>query len=207
MNTLKLIIPLFFTLMSFTCQAQGTGWKFHSEKEGIKLYTKPSTADGTLQIRLTGSTTAPITSVMKTYQDVNTVKERVVNSKSLKVLKKVSDFDVYYHLISDFTWPLSDRDAIMHQVITQYPVTKVIRVDAYAEPNYLAEDKNYVRIHKWETHSISTPKPNGTVEIDYWTFYNPKGSIPTSIVESFVEDGTFAGMKKLIELTRSAKYQ
>ncbi len=207
MNTLKLTIALIFTFLSFLVQAQGTGWKFHSEKEGIKLYTKPATADGTLQIRITATTTAPINAILKTYQDVNNVKERVVNSKSIKVLKKISDNDVYYLLISDFTWPLYDRDAIMHQVITQDPVTKTIRVDAYAAPDYLAEDKNYVRIRNWETHSISTPKPNGTVEIDYWTLYNPRGSIPTSIVESFVEDGTFAGMKKLLQLVKAAQYQ
>lgn len=207
MNIHKPIFILLFSLLSTQSWGQGSGWKLQAEKEGIKLYTKPSLADGTLQIRLVGSTTAPIGSVLKTYQDINNVKERIANSKSIKVIKKVDANDVYYQLITDLTWPISDREALMHQVITQDPVSKVIRVDAQAAPNLLPENADYVRIRKWETHSISTPKANGTVEIDYWTFYNPGGSLPASFVEGFLEESTFAGMKKLIQLTQSPKYQ
>lgn len=207
MNILKVILSILFIGCVFQVNAQGTGWKLHAEKEGIKVYTKPPLSDGTLQIRLVATTTAPIQSVLNAYRDVNCVKERIVNSKSLQVLKKVSDNDVYYLLVTDFTWPLTDRDVIMYQTITQDPVTKVVRVDAVAVPDFVPENKEYVRIKKWETHSISTPKPNGTVEIDYWTFYNPRGNIPTSLVEGFLEEGTFAGIKKMIALTKSAKYK
>jgi hypothetical protein len=135
------------------------------------------------------------------------VKERILNSKSIEVLAKKSDNDVYYRLISDWPWPLKDRDVIMHQVIRQNILSKIIMVDAYAAPDYLPKDKNYIRIQKWETHSISTPKSDGTVEVDYRTIFHPAGNIPSALIESTVEEITIKGMKKLLQLTQSSAYR
>ncbi len=200
---------LFFLLVCsyFFAFSQGTGWTLYSDKEGIKLYTKPTKADGTLQIRLLSSTTASIAAVLNTSRDVQNVKERIVNTKSLNILKVISVNEVYYQLISDFPWPLSDREVIVHAIINQDPKTKVVKVDSYSTPSYILENKDYVRVYTWETHSISTPKPNGTVEIDYWFTYNPRGSIPDAILESITKESTINGMKKFIELTHAAKYQ
>lgn len=201
---LHCFLSIFFVFLAKPSFGQGKGWVFHSQKDGIKLYTKPTDSDGTIHVRMIARTTASSQAVLKIYQDVSTVKERVLNTKSVTVLKKPSDTEVYYQLISDFTWPLYDRDAIMHQVITQDPVSKVIRMDTYSVPEYLPKDKDYVRISKWEMHNVSTPKPDGSIEIDYWTSYNPGGDVPIALVESFVEDGTITGMKRLIALTHKA---
>ncbi len=204
---LKNIILLYLSTISLLSFAQGTGWELKSDKEGIKVYTKPAKSDGTLQIRLLSSTTATINAVLKTSQDVSNLKERIINTQSVTVLKQISPNEAYYRLISDYPWPISDRDAIMHLVITQDPKTKIIHADTYSSPSYMAENSDYVRIYTWETHSILTPKPNGTVEIDYWFTYNTRGNVPTSLLESITRDGTFEGMKKFIQLTHLPKYQ
>lgn len=204
---MRYFLLLLFVCFYFSIFAQGTGWVLQSEKDGVKLYTKPPKADGTLQIRLIASTTASIKAVLNTSRDVSNVKERIVNTKSINILKQVSINEAYYQIISDFPWPLSDRDAILHAIITQDPTSKVVKVDTYSTPSYIAENKDYVRIYTWETHSISTPKPNGTVEIDYWVNYNPRGPIPDSILESITKESSINGIKKFIELTHAAKYQ
>lgn len=195
---------LFISCVSF---AQGTDWLLKSDKEGIKLYSKPISPEGTIQIRVVSSTTANINAVLKTSQDLSNLKERILNTQSVTILKQITPNDAYYQLISDYPWPISDRDAIMHNMITQNPSTKVIKTDAYSTPSYIAEDKNYVRIYTWETHSIISPKPNATVEIDYWFKYNAGGDVPAQAVESATQERTIIGMKKFIELTHSPKYQ
>ena len=198
------ILCAFIAYLSF---GQGTGWQLISDKEGIKLYSKPKKSDGTIQIRIVSSTTATINAVLNTSRDVSNLKERILNTQSVTILKQISPNEVYFRLCSDFPWPLSDRDAIMHSQISQNPTTKVIKTDAYSSPSYMAENKDYVRIYTWETHSILSPKPNGQVEIDYWFLYHPRGDVPISTMESALQERSIIGMKKFIELTHSAKYQ
>lgn len=204
---MKHIFFLLFISLFIVSFGQGTGWTLQSDKEGIKLYTKPTKADGTMQIRLVASTTAPIASVLKASQDVSNVKERIMNSKSLTILKQVSVNEAYYHLTSDFPWPLDDRDVVMHATVSQDPKTKAVKVDAYSVPSYIPEKTDHLRIYTWETHSISTPKADGTVEIDYWFNYNPRGNVPNSVIQAVTKDATINGMKKFIQLTHSSKYK
>ena len=122
------ILCAFIAYLSF---GQGTGWQLISDKEGIKLYSKPKKSDGTIQIRIVSSTTATINAVLNTSRDVSNLKERILNTQSVTILKQISPNEVYFRLCSDFPWPLSDRDAIMHSQISQNPTTKVIKTDAY----------------------------------------------------------------------------
>jgi hypothetical protein len=204
---MKNILFLVYLFMGYFSFGQGTGWILKSDNEGIKLYAKSAKTDGTIQVRIISNTTASINAVLKASQDVSNLKERILNTQSVTILKQISPNDVYYRLCSDFPWPLSDRDAIMHSQISQNPATKVIKVDAYSTPSYMAEQKDYVRVYTWETHSILTPKSNGTVEIDYWFSYHPRGDVPIAAMESATQERAIIGMKKFIELTHLAKYQ
>lgn len=126
----------------------------------------------------------------------------VFKSRNPKVLEEVGDNEMYYFVESDFPFPLSDRDMIIHSKQWLDPVSKVYTSKSVAVPDYLPEKKKMVRMPMLESHWKVWPLEDGRVEIDYRAIADPGGNLPAWLINMAITQGPTKTMRKLEKLAQ-----
>jgi START domain len=196
-----LLIGLMMCTGAFT-QSQ---WEFKGEKDQVKVYYRRTS--NVHEVKL-------ITSIQTTASDlIHLLGEvpgypkwgyKVVESR---LLKKVSDTEMYYHSKLDFPWPLDDRDVVMHTLLTQDPVTKTITATSTAVPDFIPAVPGYLRMRNSNTQWTIMSGVNGWLYVEYYINSSPGGSIPDWLVNAAIDVGPRETIKSLRSLLKQPKYQ
>lgn len=195
--------------MLTSCQfltAQPT-WTFKKEKNGIKIYYRES-ADSRIKelkatLQLKGSLGAAAHIIMNAEQFPNWV----FQCREGKVLKKVTESDLYYYNLANFPWPSSDREFVLRCTTYQEPETLVVHLLASNASGFLPEDKKYVRVQLVESNFTLTPLNNGMIAVEYYLKTDPGGSIPAWAVNWALDIGPVKSLTKFRELVQSEIYR
>ena len=75
-------------------------------------------------------------------------------------------------------WPVSDRDVVLANELSQDPATGVITLHSVNAEGYLAKRNGYVRIPALDNQFTITPLADGWVRVKFETFVDPGGSVP-----------------------------
>lgn len=203
MPPLKHLLLLFcLTLLPALHYAQGDGWTLKSEKDGVKVYFK-KTSD-VYEVKLVTSIETSLSSIVKLFSDVSSYPKWGYKVASSKLVKKVSDKEMYYHSKLDFPWPMDDRDVVMHSKWEQDSKTQAIYATSAAAPKEVKEEEGYVRITVSNTKWTLIPNDSGWVYIEYYIYSQPGGSIPDWLVNLAIDVGpreTIKNMKTMLKQT------
>jgi hypothetical protein len=201
-----LAATLIFSLIFNALQAQRSdAWTLKNNKDGIKVYFKRSSDIHEIKLVTSFQTTLPGLVFLLSEVDLYPVwGYKVAESK---LLKKVSDHEMYYYSRLDFPWPFNDRDFIMHTHLEQDPVTKRIIARSVAEPAYLPEKKDVVRIKNAHTQWTILPGTGGWPYVEYYIYSDPGGNMPDWLVNMAIDVGPRETIKQLRGLLKQDKYQ
>jgi hypothetical protein len=191
-------------LSSVSLFSQGD-WIFKSEKEGIKVYYK-KTSD-VHEIKLVTSLKASLSGILLLLGEVEHYPDWGYKVSSSKLLKKVSDTEMYYHSKFDFPWPLEDRDIIMHSTLEQDPVSRKVVARSYARPSYLETSKSCIRIQEAQTSWTLIPGPGGWLYVEYFVHSHPGGSLPDWLINTSLEVGPVETIKGIRDRLQMPQYQ
>lgn len=113
-------------------------------------------------------------------------------------LKTISENEFYYYVVTDFPFPFSDRDLIVHsrQRIDRegvYHSHSVVNVDL------VAPKESMVRIPVFESFWRISPIGPGLLRIDYKVESSPGGAIPIWLVNFAVSVGPYETMTMFLE--------
>jgi len=178
-------------------------WNLKNDKDGVKVYFK-KTAD-VHEIKLVTSLQTSLAGLVQLLSEVEHYPLWGYKVLDAKLLKKVSDTEMYYYSKLDFPWPLNDRDVIMHTHLEQDPVTKKIIARSVAVPDYLPENKDVIRIRNAHTQWTLLPGTGGWPYIEYYIYSDPGGNLPDWLVNMAIDVGpreTIKGIRTMLQQDR-----
>jgi ribosome-associated toxin RatA of RatAB toxin-antitoxin module len=200
----RYIILTWALLAALTTQAQST-WKLSTEKEGIKVYTRPIPNSKIKALKADCIMNAKPSQFVAVILDVKGSENWVYHAKGVKLLKQVSPSELFYYSEVVVPWPFQNRDYIAHIIISQNPKTKVVTIDAPCLADMVPEKNNIVRIR----HSVGkwtiTPTENNQIKVEYEIEVDPAGVIPAWLINLFAIKGPLETFEKLkLELPKPA---
>jgi hypothetical protein len=205
--TSRLLILAFASLFTFhpVFAQNSDGWVFKNEKDGIKVYYK-KTSD-IHEIKMVTSMKASLSGIVQLLSEVENYPKWGYKLSEAKLLNRVNDKEYYYYSKLDFPWPLSDRDIIVLAKLEQDSVTRRVTSTSYAKPNYLAENKDVVRIKTTTTKWTVIPGAGGWQYVEYYIYSDPGGNIPDWLVNMAIDVGPLETLGSMRTMLQQPKYR
>lgn len=187
--------------------AQEKGWKLHSEKDGVQVFTQPVSNSAFKAVKAVGVVETSLSRIAYVLMDVKTTKEWVYGTKVCTLLKQMTPADLIYYSEVDLPWPASNRDFIIRITLTQDPVTKVLTIVAENMPKYIAEKNGIVRIQRSSGLWHITPIDADHVRVEYILQVDPGGWIPAWLVNMVASTGPYQSFIGLRKQVKKEKYK
>ncbi len=194
-------------LCSIMPAQQFDDWKQISEKDDIKVFTKEIKGHNVKSMKMTCQIDGnSLSSFVAVFQDMSSYPDWVYSSSEPSLLEKVSDQEIYYYVRSEFPWPMSDRDFVVHNKVWQDPETQTFHSKSTVLNDYIDELESVVRIKEFEGSWKITPLLNGRYDLEYIFYTDPGGNIPNWIVNRFLDIGPLKTIKSLEAEAQKSKY-
>lgn len=180
-----------------------SSWKFLTEKQGIKVYSRPVTGSKVKALKVECVLNTTASALVALLLDVPAAEGWVSHTKSCVLLRQVSPAELYYYSEVNLPWPLENRDFVAHVKVSQDKISKTVTVNAPAIPGWVADKKGIVRVN----HSIGlwtiTVLDHIRVSVSYSLQVDPGGVIPAWAVNALSSQGpidSFIKMKEKLQL-------
>jgi len=179
-------------------------WKLKTSKGDLKVFTRISDDSNFKEIRIQTTVQTSKEKVMEVLNDVSNYTSWVYKCLDAKSVKKVSSNEFYYYAKSDFPFPVSDRDIVIHS--RQWTDKNGnIMTHSTASPIMIKEERGVVRIKSFDSYWKIMPQNDGSIKIDYTAMTHPGGSLPAWIVNLAVTKGPMETMKRFTNLVESTQ--
>lgn len=194
----------FFLFCCAAVQAEAQAdWKFLTEKQGIKVYSKSVSGSKVKALKVECVLNATPAALVTLLLDVPAAEQWVSHTKSCVLLRRVSAAELYYYSEVSLPWPLENRDFVAHVKVSQDKSSRVVTVNAPAIPGWVAGKKGIVRVnHSLGLWTIS-PLDKSRVKVAYSLQVDPGGVIPAWAVNALSSQGpidSFIKMKEQLQL-------
>lgn len=176
-------------LLCFTgAFAQGK-WDLRTEKDGIKVYTRPFENSKIKEVKVECSVQATLSQMVAVLLDIKSSPEWIYHTKSCTLIKQVSPSELYYYSEISLPWPAENRDFVAHLSVSQNQHNKVVTVDGPAVPGFVPHKDGIVRISSSSGKWVISPAGKNEIKIEYTLQVDPGGAIPAWLVNMFAAEG------------------
>ncbi|OJV12444.1 MAG: lipid-binding protein [Dyadobacter sp. 50-39] len=184
-------------------------WRCVATRDGIRVYAKTVPDSRIKAMKAECTLDAGSEQVISLLLDVKAAERWVCHTKSCRLVKRISDTELFYHTEVSLPWPLDNRDFVTHLKVVRHENDHLITIEAPAVPGILPPRNGIVRIsssiNRWQIR----PLPNGKVWVEYMLQVDPGGHIPAHIVNMFASRApieTFQNMRKILAERKRAAY-
>lgn len=194
-----------FLILFFAVAVTGNSqynWKLSKNKDGIKVYQSETSYSDFKSIRVETVLPGNYDKLMASLNDVVHQKDWVYSSKQSYVLKRNSPYDFYYYTETSVPWPVSNRDAVIHMIMTRDSLDRFLKITATGVPDYIPEKNGKMRIPKLLINWYVTMLSSNSISIVYTFEAEPGGSVPAWLVNIFADKGPYESFKKLSEILK-----
>ncbi len=196
-------------LMSFqtgTKTDPTTAWKLRKDTDGIKVYTRLSKNSNRKELKTVTRYQTTLPHLVKLVGEKENYPKWVYGCSKSYLLKKINENETYHYQETGTPWPLSNRDMIIHTVVSQDSVSKVTTITSHGVPGYLPPVENVVRIPAFNAYWKFTPLEQNFIEVEYFMSLDPGGDIPDWVVNLAVSEGPVKTLNNMkATLTRQYK--
>jgi len=199
---MKFIALLFFSSGFLAAD----GWKHAKTADNVTAYTRSVSDSGFKEYKVETEVDATLTQVVAVLMDVKALTEWVDRCSEAYNLKEISPTESITRTVTASPFPLKNREALAHGKLTQDKTTKIVRLVAVGEPDFLPANDKYQRVAKLRGLWILTPKPGGKVLVQMIGHTDPGGIIPAPIANQFVVMIPFNTIKNLRTQIKKEKY-
>ena len=206
---LFLVSVLYF--ITFIIPNMVSAWELAKKQNEITVYTRHVKGSNFKEYKAVANIKASLSSMVAIVDDVEAYPSWIHTCKEGKLLKRINEKETYNYTINDAPWPVRDRDAAVHNKISQNPEDRVIIIEIRGISRYIPEKTGLQRVKKIDGFWRFTPLGNDTVEVVYQVHSEPGGNLPSWLVNSIVVAQPFytlVNMKKVLTRPkyRQAKY-
>ena len=202
----RFLACLLFMLAVPAWSADAAGWKLEKDKDGIQIYTRAVPGWEIREMRGVTRHAGSLGSLVAAIHDPAAAPE--LNEFVAKSTIEQRDSETRYRLytLTKMPWPLTDRDALMQREIVQDAKTRVVTVTDTATDQLMPERKGLVRIIKSRQQWTLTPNADGSVGVELRILSDPRGPIPSSLLNTLSVSTPFKTLSQLKAVAQRAKY-
>ena len=204
------LLALLFTFATTTLSAQShdpaetDGWVLKKEKSGMKIYYR-KTSD-VHELKLATTLNASLSGVAQILDEVQYFPKWGYKISETRLVKRISPTEMIYYARVDFPWPLSDRDLVLHTKLHQDPEHRTITSTSVAESGHVPEYKGVVRMHKANTKWTVRPGSGNNLQLEYYLYSDPGGSLPDWVVNLALDMGPRETINRMRETLKEPRY-
>ncbi|NNE29580.1 MAG: hypothetical protein HKN16_08080 [Saprospiraceae bacterium] len=175
-------------------------WELVNKDEGISVFTRLSEDNPIKAVRIEMNLFAEMETLDSVLNDVPGYLNWVYKCELAKRLETVSENEFYYYTESDFPFPISDRDLVVHSVQKITEQGKHVQSVSRSAPAKFPIQKGIIRINEFESSWDIRDLNNGTLQIQYEAQTDPGGYLPAWVVNLGVGVAPMKTMKALREV-------
>ena len=184
-----------FLAVTYTVQAQD-GWKLERNKNGIKVYTRPTNSSKLKDSRAVAIINADTKEVLNLLIDFENHWKWMDRIKISRLVKKISDSEFYVYYEAVAPWPVSNRDIIARYKVIMSNDGKII-LESNGDPDFLPAKEGLVRIPNSVSRWEIIPKGDKMVEVIFTNHSDPGGSVPEWLTNLAATDNPFNTLKNM----------
>jgi hypothetical protein len=184
-------------------EPQAGPWQFVKQADGIVVDRRVVTGSNLKEFRGRGTINAPVSAILAVFSDVPRATEWMDSCNGSHMVADLGDREKVVYNRTHAPWPVSDRDAVLHNTVTVDEHERMLRLDFYnvtdaKEPPV----KGVVRMPFLRGHWTLWPSADGTTtRVEYQVHANPGGRLPDWIVNYVSRDlphQTIEGLRKQV---------
>ncbi|BCS99028.1 cyclase [Desulfoluna limicola] len=210
----KLPIQIFFVLGLFVsatglmaAETGGETWTKVRDRNGIVVYNRSIPDIAFKEFKAEVTLKATLSTVVAVINDIDAGVDWVENVDEMRLLERVSELEHYTYTYSKAPWPVSDRDAVVHNQTHQDPRSLVVTIDQQSVPDKIPHKKGIVRVPSIEAEWGLIPMGPEETRIVYRVLSDPGGRIPSWLVNTVSVSQPYNTMRGLREMAGEKKYQ
>lgn len=199
------LLSLYLCITQAFAQAE---WRRVAVRDGIKVYAKTVPDSRIKAMKAECTLDAGADEVIALLLDVKAAERWVCHTKSCKLIRKISDTELFYHTEVSLPWPLDNRDFVTHLRVIKHEKSDIVTVEAPAVPGIVPLREGIIRINASINRWLIRPLPNGKVWVEYMLQVDPGGHIPAHVVNMFACRApieTFQNMRKVLRERNAAR--
>jgi hypothetical protein len=193
----------FFITRSIWTLSGSNQWEFHSEKNGVKVYT----------LKMPGSSMRQVKAVTRVHTTVARLVEMVrdpavcadIGCSAARTLDRVND-NLQYDYFQAKVPLFQTREFVIEEQFHQNPDTKAVFMSVAAVPDKIPPNPCCFRVTKLSNSFQFTPVGNGDVEIEYTVNQNEGGFIPDLLL-NWKRPQIMYRLHQMQDLANREKYQ
>lgn len=200
------VLPVWLVLVGSVSAVAETAWQLAAEEEGIRVETREVASSPVKQFRASARIEASLGAVLGVMLDSAACAEWVYRCEDARVLKHDGFGDSIVYRKINLPWPVSDRDIVMHKIVTNDPGTGAVTIQNTSVPDFLPRTR-YVRIEVSESTYRLLPNADGTVQLTWTQLSDPAGSLPKALVNTMIVTSPLSTLKSLRKLVQRSEYR
>ncbi|MCU0348800.1 MAG: hypothetical protein MUC59_17805, partial [Saprospiraceae bacterium] len=131
---ITLLVSFMLCLGMFSTSLLAQDWVLKKDKSGIKVYVKEQVGSNIKELKFTTTIEASMSTIAAVLTHIEGFDDWSYGVNSSRVIKRVSDSEIYYHCNVDFPWPFDDRDLILHSTVWQDKKTMALHSKSTSSP-------------------------------------------------------------------------
>lgn len=197
-----------FSLMATAAIAEEEKeWTLSRDRRDIKVYTRRVEGIDFKQYRGLVIVDASLSSLVALFEDHSAAQDWIDTCRSIELVERIAPNESISYSYNPAPWPAKDRDAAVHNLITQDPETLVVRIVQQAVPDRVPPNRKAVRVKRIEGLWIFNPLGEKETEVIYQVLTDPGGGIPAWLVNAVAISQPFNTLEGLRDLAPSDKYK
>lgn len=189
-----------FCLSNFIPKANDGEWELVKDEDEIEVYTRLTEGSPIKEVKVKMQVASDLHSFMDLLNDVDRYTEWVYKCIEAKKVETINPLEFYYYTESDFPFPVSNRDMVIHSKQIVHLEDKHISTDSQSKPKKVPEVKGVVRIkHFTSSWNIKVISEN-LLEIEYEASTDPGGYLPAWIINLGIASAPLKTMQGLKEI-------
>ena len=200
MKIICILLLLHAAFLKSSGQQDPKGWILKKEQDSIRIFSRSGVHSQYNELKVELTVHARLSALAALILDISSYPQWSYNTKKSYILKTVSASEMYFYTQIDSPWPASDRDLVIHLLMSQNPVSHGLTIKEESVPGFIPAIKNFVRVPRSLEKWTVTPIGHDRISIEYYADIDPGEAVPAWLINFF-------GIKAPLETFQSLKRQ
>jgi len=172
-------------------------WNLIKQEDNIRVYSNkhPNTFIETVKGEVIID--APLDRVLEIFNDISNCPNWMYRCKNARTLKQINLIERIDYIVINFPWPTWDRDIIIHSLFQQDKNTNNVEVMFKSLSGKIAKKPNLVRVDDMSAIMRFIPQKDGSTHFSYEISIDPRGKIPSWMINAMAADYPFYTLKNV----------
>jgi hypothetical protein len=198
-----------FVAFFLAVSAQAADWELAVDRHEVRVWTRVVPGYPIRELRAETTVKSTLNGLVALLMDTDNAARWIYRIDKIDLLKRDDASGSFLiRVMTDFPWPLTDRDAVVQGRITQDAGTGAISVSSRSVTlNAYPATDDFVRMPDMEGTWTFLPLGQGQVKVVMTMRADPGGNIPAAVINLIVHETPYRTLRGLRDVIAEPKYQ